>query len=171
MLIYFRHGHDDEADSTYEHDARLTDKGIDKCRKYALRLCAKYGIPNAIYCSPFARARETAKFMAVSIYGRYKVKVRLVIDPMLGRFFTSDQRGAPDIRPGTLKYDPIIDNSDKELMRRINTHIKKMQHKGYIHHKVIWCVSHGVIIKKLVRELGHEAPEHVEFLQKFVIKG
>ena len=59
VLIYIRHGNDDEREPHKIHDTHLTSQGKHKSKKVAKKLIEKYGVPDIIFCSPFARTRET----------------------------------------------------------------------------------------------------------------
>lgn len=172
VLIYIRHCADhSEKSSTFVHDAKINQKGRRECQKVTLELIDRFGIPKVIVTSPFLRARQTTKIMKSVIRKSKGVKVKVIVDKTLGRFFTSDQRIEPQIRPETTAYGPIVDKCNHELKRRIRKHLKKVISKGY-HQKpeVIWCISHGVIIKKLVEAIGQKAPTEVPFLESFQIR-
>jgi len=171
VLIYIRHCRDESEDSaTFTHDAKITKRGKRECQKATLDLVEKYGVPRTIVTSPFLRARQTSKIMKDIIKKTKGAKVKIIVDRSLGRFFTHEQRVKPEIRPETVTYNPIIDKSPREMIKRIKKHLRKVISKDY--HKrseVFWCISHGVIIKKLVEALGQKAPEQVEFLESFLI--
>jgi broad specificity phosphatase PhoE len=168
MLIYIRHSNDD-SDSSFRDDNKLTSRGKKKCHNKCESLVRNHGVPAVIITSPFYRAIQTAKIFQKYILKHYAVEVEVKVETNLGRFFSSDERDNPEIRPSTMKYRPAIDRSDSEMMKRIRSHLRKVFSKGYHKsEKVLWCISHGVILKRLVREYGGKAPEHVDFLQKFI---
>jgi len=170
-VIYLRHSDDySEQDSTYEHDARITRRGKSKARRKALLLCKKFGVPKVIVISPFYRARRTAKEMRSIIESEFHIRVRVKVDPSLGRFFTAEQRKKPDMRVDTVNLGAIIDSSEQEMLSRIRKHLKKVITKEYhLKSEVIWCISHGLILKKMLGILGEKEPEHVEFLESFML--
>ncbi len=172
VLIYMRHGRDQsENSSTFRHDAKMTKQGREDCRKMTIKLIEEHGMPKVIVTSPFYRTIETAKIMKSMIKRTYKRKIKVIIDTSLGRFFTKEQRVQPEIRPETVNYGPIIDRCPHKMLRRVKEHIRKVLKREYhSRSEVIWCISHGVIIKKLVRSLGQSSPEEVGFLQSFVIR-
>lgn len=172
VLIYIRHCSDhSEKSSTFVHDAKIKRKGKKDCRKKVIELIEHYGAPKVIVTSPFLRARQTAKVMKEEIKKLNDSKVRIIIDSSLGRFFTHDQRNQPQIRPETTTYNPIIDKCDHDMKRRIRQHLTKVISREY-HKKpeVVWCISHGVIIKKLMEFIGQKAPTEVAFLESFQIR-
>lgn len=171
MLIYIRHGDDDEEGSTYKHDAKLTNRGKRKCVDKMRSLIREQGIPKYIVCSPFERTKETAKIFLKDILKHYNVKVKLKIDPDLGRYFTSQDRKDPEMRSSTKKYQPIIDLNEEAMMERIKNHIEKYNAERYNPNGYVLLISHGIIIKRCLRLVKYKSPEHIPFLKSYIIKG
>ena len=171
VLIYIRHANDDDKNSTFRDDAKLNDKGVNNSKKHCKYLIKKYGVPSVIVCSPFIRARETAHIFKKYIRKTFRKKIHIKIEPILGRFFSSNERHNPDIRNETLKYKPIIEKSSDDLMKRLESHKEKMTTKNYhSSEEVIWCISHGIIMAKLMKLYKIKgSKKHVEFLQHFKV--
>lgn len=172
VMIYIRHGNDDDRNSTYRDDAKLTDKGMKKSKEKCKHLVEQYGIPKVIVCSPFIRARQTAIIFKKYIKYKYGISVKVKIDITLGRFFSTSERANPDVRDETLKYKPLIEKSTAEMDKRLENHKNRVIARGY--HKVedkIWCISHGIIMARFMKLYGlvKKSDTHVDFLRHFVV--
>lgn len=174
MIIYIRHCEDNEADATFCHDAKITSHGKKKAKKKVKELVQKYGYPSRILCSPFLRARQTLEIFK-SILKKLdpeqyaKLRRQIEIDTRLGRFFTPEQQKHPEVRGSTKKYQPPVKESINKFVRRLEKQANRCYQKGYFNDDghVVWCISHGLAIKKLLLSLGLDAPESVPFLESY----
>ena len=153
-IIYIRHGEDTR--SGYKYDEKLTKKGKKGARRLSRKLIDKYGVPDAIYYSPFHRTRQTKRIMVKEIK---KITDRWVevleCDPRLSRYFTRKQKEDPDIRNDTMRRDPPIYETWDEFHHRIKEQFKELVASDY---KIIWCITHTLVLDYIVkyRNLAHE---------------
>jgi len=166
MIIYIRHGDDEDDDATHRHDHHINKKGKKRARKVAKRLIKKYGNPNVIYCSPFRRTLETLYYMKEKIQNNPKI----YIDPDLSRYFSTTEQLDPSVFPETMDKDiPIYENRNK-FHKRVKNHIRRMEkHKYHKNEKVVWCITHTLIMKDVGRYWSIDLPDHFDFFQKFII--
>ena len=189
MIIYIRHGHDNESHPKHRHDNRLTKKGKEKARKIIYPLIENYGYPTKIYFSPFIRCRETVAKMLSELYinkfgkkGHFcfncfekddtnkllkDLNIELICDSRLSRYFTKTDRKKPSVSSNTLKLEPPIHEGKAGLIKRINKYVESITqlHKT---DEVAWCITHGIIYKKIASELNINTPDSIGFLEHFV---
>lgn len=171
MIILIRHSIDNEIESTYAHDAKLKNSGKRLAYKKAVQLIKKYGFPSRVYLSPFERTRSTAIYFAKAFKDiNPNVKVDFRIDPKLSRYFTRRDQKDPQVRMKTLGYEPPIFEDIDDLMSRINRQVSSMDKKKYFEKGNVWCISHGLYIKKLLSSLGLESPNRVPFLEHYILE-
>jgi len=172
MIIYIRHSHDDEDAATHDHDAHITEKGHPRIKALVKHLIKEYGYPDRVYCSPFARARETLKLVRGHLKSYPKSKnIKFQIDVRLSRYFTSDQQKNPSIRDDTKRYDPPIYEDIDDFVDRLKEMVLHLVNKGYGDKQpVVWCLSHGLSIKKTLLGLKLKSPDSVPFLAYYPIR-
>lgn len=172
MIIIFRHAKDDEKAASYDHDAHITEEGAAEVPAMVKRLVKEFGFPSIIICSPFVRARETLKIIR-SVLKKHKKfpELKFKIDKRLSRYFTSEQQRNPSIRPDTQKHKPPIYEHIDDFNTRLKGVMNNLASKGYAEKKgpVIWCVSHGLAVKKLLLNIGLNSPESVPALETYPI--
>lgn len=162
-IVYLRHGEDDEEGARRIHDPHLTKKGRKEAEKVIRKITEKYGRPKFIFCSPFARARET---LASAHLGG-----NAIYDPLLSKFFTHEEQRHPEILTETKKFGVKIRESHDDLNDRVKKIVKRMsriqkRNKG----DTILVITHGVIIKKIMNAYGNPIDRHINYLEKFVVK-
>jgi len=169
VIIYIRHGKDKK--DGYEHDESLTKQGKYETIDFTEKLVEEHGLPDIIYYSPFYRARQTRKAMMKSIR-KYKKEnninkeVELILEPRIGRFFTRRQSKYPDIRNSTLKKGAIIEERSEEFKKRVEEQLNEIRKSK----KVIWNITHSLVILHVARLSKIERNSHVEYLDVCVIK-
>jgi broad specificity phosphatase PhoE len=170
MIIYIRHGDDEEEDSAFLHDRRLVQASSADCMRRAYRLIERHGWPRVIFCSPFLRARETLKAMwpVLASGGR---PPRVIVDPSLSRHFNSREQQAPSISPSTLQVEiPVYETWD-DFKLRCEIHMRAMFTRGlYQTPHVAWCITHVLVIKQLGGHLGFKVPNFVPFLGNYTVR-
>lgn len=166
MIIYIRHG-DDDGPVEHRHDQRLSEKGKKRSSRMAKRLIKRFGHPSIIYVSPFQRTLETVAAMS----GQFKRTVTLKIDPKLSRYFSSKEQADPSVYPETKKVNvPIYEKKD-DFKRRVKDHIHRTRKaKHHKSSKVVWVITHTLVIKEVGRYWELDMPEHFEFLEWFTIE-
>lgn len=166
MIIYIRHGNDD-GPAEHRHDQRLSDKGKRRSKKLAKRLIKRFGHPSIIYVSPFQRTLETVAAMS----NRFKRTVTLRLDPKLSRYFSSKEQADPSIYPETKKVNVPIHEGKDDFKRRVKSHIRYTRKSKYHRSsKVIWVITHTLVMKEVSRYWDIDIPEHFEFLEWFTIE-
>ena len=165
-IIYLRHGEDTR--SNYKYDEKLTPEGKVGAKKLAKELIDKYGIPDAIYCSPFYRTRQTRRQMLKVISKITNKRIKNVTDPRLGRYFTTSQERNPDIRRDTWKKKAEIHESWDDFKRRVKKQLREMERKNK--YKVIWCIGHTLIIKHVARFKRIKRSSHIKYLDTVIIE-
>ncbi len=166
VIIYLRHGRDKR--TKYKYDEKLTPEGKDKSRELAENLIRKYGIPDAIYCSPFYRTRQTRRQMLKVISKHTNRKIINITDPRLARFFTKNQTRNPDIRSDTRKKRVPIFETWSEFKMRVRDQVREMERKTK--YKVIWCIGHTLIIKQVAKIKHIDRPDYIEYLDTIILE-
>ena len=164
MLIYIRHGHDEYDDATYNHDNRITDKGRSEARQLARKLVRKHGPPHKIYCSPFRRTVDTLAEMARSLDRIPEI----VYSPELSRYFSPSDRSAPDIAPETGEFRVPVNEGRDGFLARVEKHVEAMR-RHQRSRKVVWCITHALVFKRVSRLHSVPCSHRVDFLQNFVV--
>lgn len=160
-VIYIRHAKDKK--DRCEHDERLTEEAKEDVKEFTKKLIEENGFPDIIYYSPYYRTRQTTKYMLKQIKRMDESKkVKISIEPKLGRFFTSKERKNPDIHESTQRRNPIIHEDKKGFHARIKKHLKSVSKKGQ--DKVIWNVTHTLVLLRVASLLNIERDPHVEYL-------
>lgn len=149
-IIYIRHGED----TRYEHkyDEILTDEGKGNVKKLTKKLVEEHGVPDIIYYSPYYRTRQTKRIMAKTILKNYGSKPETIYDKRLSRFFTKKQSRDPDIKKETIKRGAPIYETLEEFKNRIDAQLEDLEKQD--DKKVIWCVTHTLILAHIVKVKG-----------------
>ena len=186
MIIYIRHANDNEKYPKHKHDNKITKKGKYDAKKISHKLVEQYGYPTKIYFSPFQRCRQTVAAIVSELYLKKtgikkhfcfkcandekevpnKINIELICDSRLSRYFTSSDRKKPSVSSSTLKLGVPINEKKNGLIQRIDNYvesIKKEDHKN----EVIWCITHGIIYKKIASRLGQTTNNSINFLEYF----
>lgn len=166
VIIYLRHGRDKRG--KYKYDEKLTSEGKYKSRELAGDLIRKYGIPDAIYCSPFYRTRQTRRQMFKVISNHTDRRIVNITDPRLARFFTKKQTRNPDIRRDTREKRVPISETWEEFKRRVRDQVNEMESKA--NYKVIWCIGHTLIIKQVAKIKHIDRPDYIEYLDTIILE-
>lgn len=175
-LVYVRHGHDEK--SKYPFDARLTSEGAKMSKQLAKRLLRKYGLPSVIFCSPFERARKTAIVMKKAVVrewskhhpGEVVPDIAVFTDVRLGRHFTKRQRESKvALSKTTAKNGAIVQETNAEFHERVIDQLfeRLVNDDEY---KVVWNVSHSLVLLKVAQEMRIRRSKHVNFLDTVVVK-
>lgn len=168
MIIYIRHGSDVYDDPTYAHDQKIVKnaENHEDIARVGLFLIEKYGHPAMTICSPFQRARDT--YNVLKKKNVLQPETKLYVDTRVGRYFSSREKEAgPEVRKETLKMKPAIYESWQNFKARVQKHVDQLSTDGYLksRHKVVWVITHTLVIKEVAKYLNFEMPEHYEFLQ------
>lgn len=159
MIIYMRHGDDEQSNPRYRQDPGIRKDFRRKIQKHCRRLLRKYGPPDVVYISPMTRGVETVQEMELP--GWTKVEVL----PELSRFFLKDEIDFREINPETLQRGlPLFEKSD-QFKKRADMIVDWIyrNHKGLN----VWCITHALVMKRAALYHRVELPSHQKFLEWF----
>lgn len=168
-ILYIRHGHDKRRE--YKYDEDLTSEGRKKARRKAKELIRLFGVPDAIYCSPFDRTLRTAKEMCRVVHKKTGVALEPQIDPKLGRYFSKSQRKKKqaNIKPSTVANGALTTESKPEFRARVEEQLKTLQSQGGLRgteRPLIWNITHSLVLLHVARVQKIKRPvAHVEYLE------
>jgi len=161
MHIFIRHGNDTKkGDYLQDHSLNDNQQYIDDIINHTKDLINTYGQPDIIYCSPFHRARQTLHIMQQVL--SYHVKI--YVNTKLSRFFSKKEQLNPSVKRKTLKYHPPIYESGKEFKQRVDHIIK-----NYKQNKMIWYITHYLVIKRIAKNYNQTIPHQMPFLYTMII--
>ena len=165
-IIYIRHGKDKRG--SHAHDEKLTSEGKREIEEFTENLVKEYGIPDIIYYSPFHRTRHTAKYMLRKIVEMRTddKRIKLKLEPKIGRFFTKEQKYNPDVRKSTYKKGVIVEERWDEFKDRIELQMNTILEED----KVIWNITHSLVILQVAKLNGIERDHRVKYLDTVVIE-
>jgi broad specificity phosphatase PhoE len=158
MKIFIRHGHDG-SNQDYKQDPSLNFSYNDEITQHTKYLIKKYGYPDVIYCSPFHRARQTAKIMN-KVFNK---NIPIFINNKCSRYFSHKERSNPMVKSNTLRYNPPIDETKQEFRHRVDKLLKRKNDK------VVWYITHYLVIKRIAKKTMRSIPEHMPFLYTLTI--
>jgi broad specificity phosphatase PhoE len=163
MLIYMRHADDNESSAEFSHDHRVTEQGRHRTHSVTKKLVEKYGPPDLIMSSPMHRGKETVDAMLEVLSNKPKV----AYDKDLSRYFNSVEQAHPDVCSCTLKEKIPIYESREDFKKRCAKVLKKT--KKIPKDKVVYIITHYLIMKFIADYYDITLPEHMPFLDYFYI--
>jgi len=163
-IIYIRHGKDRK--SSYVCDEKLSKESRSEIEDLAEKLVEEYGVPNIIYYSPFHRTYKTAKYMKKKIQEKTNQKIHFKVEPRLGRFFNKHERTDPKIRKSTYQKGAITDEIYEEFKNRIELQMNTILKKE---NKIIWNITHSLVILHIAKLNNIKRNKHVEFLDTVIL--
>lgn len=171
VIVYIRHGHDDEdlKFSEHEDDVELLRAGWELAQVRARRLVRYFGVPEVIRCSPFQRAVDTARAMSKWMEKNLEVKVPLEVDCSLSRLFSPEEQECPDLNPQTARCPIPIKEKWKDFCTRVAGHTETMRDQigAYQPGRNIWCISHSIVLLEIAHYHHKEIRDPVEYLDWF----
>lgn len=168
VTIIIRHADDNEDTPTHRHDQEITDRGKRKAKEKALRLIDRYGQPDIIYCSPMMRTRQTLAEMLKYV----KSKPIIYFDNRISRYFSSREQKEPSVFTVTNQRNiPIYETYDK-FKHRCDKFLREIKDKNYIYtrRKVIWVISHTLVIKRITSKLHMRIHSYLNFLESYRLR-
>jgi len=169
MIIYIRHGDDEERHPVYRNDHDLTEEGREDARRLGKKLIRKYGKPHTIYCSPYLRTRATATAMTETLEGKGKGKIKYEVG--LSRYTGRKGKSEPVLHRDTEACDPPLDEDHEQCRNRIRKHIRSLERKGHLSsRRVIWCITHALVLKHVGNYFRVRTPKHIPFLHWFRVR-
>jgi len=180
VLVYLRHGDDNDPEASHRHDAHITRKGGKEVKSVIKKIIKKTKtLPSIIRCSPFRRAVETLE--KVEAYIRKKHgddewdKIRIVYDRRLSRHFSTREQQSPDVSTKTkdlVKGKIPIFETWKKFQGRVEKHVGRMMKKDYYSHKtpMVWCLTHTLVMKHACVVLKTPLVSWLSFLEWVIVK-
>ncbi len=162
MIIYMRHGNDEQSHPRYRNDPGIRHGSRDKIRDHSHKLIQKYGYPDIVYVSPMARGIETVQEMELPS----QTQIRVL--PELSRFFLKSEIDFKKIDPMTLKRGlPLFENPN-QFKKRSDLIVKWLDqtHQGL----TVWCITHALVLKRAARYYQAHLSNHQDFLEWFPAK-
>ena len=173
-LVYIRHAekeYNNGESNLYKHDPGITPDGISKTKEMAKNIIKEWGVPEMIISSPYRRTRETAIIMNTTLReynngnntpNNNKQNIKLKIDVGLSEYLGNHKTAILDVTPETKVWNPPHPEMFGAMKQRVKNHynkIRKFMRKsnknnsnGNGEMKVIWLVTHGIIIKQIHEE-------------------
>lgn len=170
-VIFIRHGDDEDPDPTHRHDPRVTSTGKKEARRLAKKLL-RYGSPEKILISPLQRGRDTIDAMKKVIPS----EIPIYYEPRLSRYFTSTERAEASLYPATQKAGTPVHEGKSKFRKRIYRLVEDLNSQGYLplpsgrssvvphSERIIWCITHALVIKRLSQIFKITTPSHIPFL-------
>jgi len=148
-----------------QHDPPLKKGEEEKAAELAQKLTSSYGLPHMVVSSPYLRARQTAISMVGASYealvNSNNEDITIHIDSKvceyLGHQKITEEQSCPDVDKTTSIHGihPLEESHDS-LLKRVKKHIKYfgcLTGSQSTDDKVIWIVTHGIVISKIYGEL------------------
>jgi broad specificity phosphatase PhoE len=169
VLIYVRHSNDEASSDeslTKKHDAHINKKGKKMVKKFIKKIIAKFGQPEVIYYSPFARGRETLEYMKPYL----SKDTKLMPDPRLSRYFTSKEKKECSIFTSTAELNPPVYETRDEFHERVKKQYDSMKKAKHLKRGFAICITHAVVLKRIAARVKVDLPKHYSFLEWFALK-
>lgn len=157
MMVVIRHS-EDSSETTYRHDSQLTRKGREIAKNRGKTLIKKYGLPKAIYCSPFRRTKETLHLM-LSEYSKFPCRIEFANG--LSRYFSERERRSPDIANETMQAHVPLTENNREFQSRVR-HFSWSILQSLRAGDVVWLITHSTVYKSIARIFEIEIPEYIK---------
>lgn len=158
MAIYIRHAKDKYVKGDKEYDTSLTQNGLQDAFNLGKKLVELYGTPDVIYCSPFRRARQTARTMVKSL----GLKVPIYVDINLSRYPGTEKDYSDKVRDDTKKYGFLLRETKDEFKVRVKKHVEWVKSICKKNNLLVWVISHAVVITRVCKYLEISFPEHLK---------
>ena len=97
--------------------------------------------------------------------------IQIKIDARLGRYFSKKQRKnehKSDTRDDTIKNGAIVTDDWKQFKERINEQLEDVK-KNKEDYKVVWNVTHAIVVKQIAELQGSKKDKHVDYLETLLI--
>lgn len=153
MRIYIRHAdkaYKNMESEIFKHDPGITQVGVERARKVALKLVEEHGQPTSIVSSPFRRARETAMIMNMTLNNPFE---EIFIDTNISEYLGNHNNVPLDVTTPTKIHNPPHPETFDDMKKRVKKHVEK-QRKNQKSGEIIWFITHGLIIKQIGNSIG-----------------
>lgn len=170
-MIFIRHGEKQykNANSTFDkHDPGLTEIGIERAKAVADKLIKLYGEPYKIICSPYRRTRETALIMNMQLKNPCE---QIIIDTNLSEYLGNHPTAKLDVTTATAVHNPPHPETFEDMKNRAKKSLYKLR-KFVANHpnKIIWIITHGLIIKQISNFIGFHIYKNLPYLSGLLIQ-
>lgn len=167
VIILIRHADDEGRNQKHRHDQEITPEGRKYARHKSRKLINHYGAPDIVYCTPMMRGKQTLYEM-LRVTNR---KPQIIIDNRVSRYFSSREKEDASIFTVTNKNNIPIKETRSMFKVRCDGFIKELISKGlHKSKKIIWVVTHTLVIKRITRKLHMRIHFNIDFLQHYRIK-
>ena len=124
-----------------------------------------YGYPDKIICSPFLRARETAKVIKHIIPSHIEIIIDKDVEEFLG--FQKPKGGIPDLDEETKKYTncKLGVETFEDIKKRSENFYEKIKNPD----ENILIITHGIFISQLAAYLKCKTDKHIKELSGIII--
>lgn len=164
-IIIIRHADDDSSNQKYKHDQKITKQGKYKSKDLSKKLIKKYGSPDEIVYGPMIRTKQTA----LAMLSQVKSTVTLRRDNRISRFFNSSEQRNPSVSTVTIGDNIPIKETKEEFYNRCKAFTREKIKPYMKSNKVLWVVTHTLVIKNVFKILNKECDDHLPFLIYYVI--
>lgn len=163
--IYIRHAdkqYKNMKSELFKHDPGITQIGVERSRKVALKLIEQYGEPVKIVSSPYRRARETAMIMNMTLKNPLE---EIIIDTTISEYLGNHANTPLDVTNATKFHNPPHPETFDDMKKRVKKHVEKVKkedkmllqshnviEKGQL--GVVWYITHGLIMKQIAGHSG-----------------
>lgn len=173
-IIYIRHAEKDfqNGDSIYfKHDPGITALGVERTRIIFQKLINLYGEPNQIISSPYRRARETSLILNNCLKTPLE---EIEIDPEVSEYLGNHNNVDLDVTTATRIHDPPHPETFDQMKKRVKKHVEKIKKRINNENeknekKIIWIVTHGLIIKQIADIIGIKPSNELPYLTCFSV--
>jgi broad specificity phosphatase PhoE len=160
MSLYIRHSTKKYDNGKYHErsfDPGLTDEGALQAYEHFVWLLGTGSpVPEKIVCSPYLRARQTAKEAQAAIYNTTGLYIPIIREPRLREYINPKHRirwTEEYFYPETLEHTYDI----KHVSEQWHQLLKRADEQVAAHEDNTWYVSHGVVIQQIAARFGARA--------------
>lgn len=168
--IYIRHAEKGFANGNseyFKHDPGITEIGVERAKKIALKLIEMFGEPTKIVSSPYRRTRETSLIMNSLLKNPLE---EIQIDSGVSEYLGNHNNTNLDVTIATQIHDPPHPETFDQMKKRVKKHIDKVRKFSITHpREVIWIITHGLIIKQIAGNLNIKTSRQLPYLTCFSI--
>ena len=158
MIIYMRHGNDEQRRPEFKNDPGIRRDADHDIIQHYRKLVSRYGKPDVIYVSPMRRCIETAKIMGFK---------DIYIKRGLSRYFLKKETVLHEIDPRTKRLNVPLYETSNEFDKRAYRTIKDIDE--YVNKGLkVWVITHSLILKRAAKYYNKYIPKHHDFLEWFI---
>lgn len=180
--IYIRHADKNYTNGSaeyFKHDPGITEIGVERAKKIAIKLIELYGKPSRIVSSPYRRTRETSIIMNSMVSPPLP---EIEIDSNISEYLGNHNSSELDVTIQTKIHKPPHPENFEQMKSRVKKHVEmnlsnqpKIREiesvKRYDKNStgVTWFVTHGLIIKQIALHFNIKTSKELPYLTCFSI--